>query len=432
MVLLVAFSGQSISATSKAEMQIPLDSVFVLLDENSNILKLSQAGIETAKKNVSVVRSSRLPSVKIGVSARYIGDAKIIDRDFSHSQTADVPDFGNCFSVEAYYSLFDGGLLARQVDMAKLGVESSVVHNRKNILDLKLLVAGYYLDLCRLQNQKSVYLKNIEQTDKLIELIRAKHREGLVLVNDITRMELERENLHIGLVETENNMSICNLNLVTAIGLPKGTVIAADTSVNSRVNHDLMKCQLLDTALMYRPELQTVSVHEEIAGQKLKMAKTRFFPSVSIFAGDNLDGPVLTEIPAINKNINNWYAGIGLDYELSNIFKAKKSVETAKCEKNEAALESTLALEQAAAAIHSADIKFREAEEKVKMYDKSLQLAEENYNVVNNCYLNGMALITDILDASTMKLNAQLQVVNARLNVTYSYFRLLRELGKDL
>ena len=60
---------------------------------------------------------------------------------------------------------------------------------------------------------------------------------------------------------------------------------------------------------------------------------------------------------------------------------------------------------------------------------KSLELAQQNYQVVNNRYLNGLALITDMLDASNQKLNAELQVVNAEINILFNYYQLKKTVG---
>ena len=55
---------------------------------------------------------------------------------------------------------------------------------------------------------------------------------------------------------------------------------------------------------------------------------------------------------------------------------------------------------------------------------KSVQLARQNYEVVNERYLNQLALITDMLDASNIRLNAELQEVDARINIVYAYYKL--------
>ena len=61
--------------------------------------------------------------------------------------------------------------------------------------------------------------------------------------------------------------------------------------------------------------------------------------------------------------------------------------------------------------------------------EKSLELAAQNYSVVNNRYLNDLALITDMLDASNSKLNAELQLVNAQINILFNLYKLKKTAG---
>ena len=53
-----------------------------------------------------------------------------------------------------------------------------------------------------------------------------------------------------------------------------------------------------------------------------------------------------------------------------------------------------------------------------------MELAEQNYAVVENRYRNELALLTDMLDASSMKLSAEMSLVNARISLLYSYYKL--------
>ena len=53
-----------------------------------------------------------------------------------------------------------------------------------------------------------------------------------------------------------------------------------------------------------------------------------------------------------------------------------------------------------------------------------MQLAQQNYEVVNNRYLNQLALITDMIDASNMKLDAELNEADAYINIAYAYYKM--------
>ena len=421
----------AVFAQPKEVRIIPLNSVFILLEQNSTALRLSKTRIETAQSAVSAVRHSRFPSIDIGFSGSYLDDATLMDRDFSHTEKVPISHFGYTFSVEASYLAFDGGAVSNSIANAELETQLATLAHRKNQLDMQFLAAGYYLDLCRLHNQRTVFLKNIEQTELLISQIQAKHKEGMALGNDLTRIELQRENLNLELIEIENSISIINQNLVTTLGLPTETFIETDTALNV---HFLMRPEneLLQIAQENRPELRIASVHSSIANTRVRLAKSAYFPSISIFAGDRLDGPITSIIPPLDKNINYWHVGVGLNYPLSSLYKSNTTIRTATSAQRAEQYEQTLELEHTKTAIHAAQTKFAESMEKVHTYEKASQLASENYAVVNNRYLNDLALITEMLDASTIKLNAELQVVNANLTVTYSYFKLFREIGKQL
>ena len=60
----------------------------------------------------------------------------------------------------------------------------------------------------------------------------------------------------------------------------------------------------------------------------------------------------------------------------------------------------------------------------LRTQEKSVELADQNYNVTSNRYKNDLALLTDMLDASNMKLSADLNLVNARINVVYSFYKM--------
>ena len=70
-----------------------------------------------------------------------------------------------------------------------------------------------------------------------------------------------------------------------------------------------------------------------------------------------------------------------------------------------------------------------EAHEEVATLEKSVQLAHENYGVIENRYRNDIVLVTDMLDASNQLLDAELQLENSRINVIFNYYRLKNTSG---
>ena len=60
----------------------------------------------------------------------------------------------------------------------------------------------------------------------------------------------------------------------------------------------------------------------------------------------------------------------------------------------------------------------------VETQQKQVELANQNYSVVQNRYQNDLALLTDMVDASNMKLSAEMALVNARIDLLYHFYKL--------
>ncbi len=67
---------------------------------------------------------------------------------------------------------------------------------------------------------------------------------------------------------------------------------------------------------------------------------------------------------------------------------------------------------------------YRTAATELRTREKSLELARQNYAIVNDRYENGMALVTDMVDAANVRLSAEIGYENARTMLLYAYYRL--------
>ena len=143
--------------------------------------------------------------------------------------------------IEASQVIYAGGAISKNIRQSKLQKEQAELEYDRNRQDIRFLLTGYYLDLVQLGNQKLVYEKNIEQTELLVKDMRASYRQGTVLKSDITRYELQLQNLELALTNVEDRINILSHKLSTTIGLPPNTIIRPDTAELSKTiieNHE--------------------------------------------------------------------------------------------------------------------------------------------------------------------------------------------------
>jgi outer membrane protein len=421
--ILVLLCTSNLSAQNKNVKVLTFDEMFKLASENNKQLKLSKSYVEIAKNATATVKNSRLPYIYVSLSASYLGDAKIMDRDFSNSFTATMPHFENNFALEASQIIFAGGAISNSIDKAELEEQIAQFNFDKDRMDVRFLLIGYYLDLYKLINQREVYIKNIEQTSLLIKQIKAKQQEGMALSNDVTRHELLLQNIKLALVEIDNNCTILNNHLIVTLGLPDSTQIRPDSTILNKGWNNTTQAEWIQVA-RNKPELKSASVNVQIAEKSINIAKADYLPSLALVAANHLDGPITIEVPPIDKNFNYWYVGVGLKYNISSLFTTHRVVSLAKAQHDGALDTKNMIEEQLMLAVKNTYVKYQESFEQFHTLEKSLQLAEDNYEIVNNRYINNLALITDMLDASNSKLNAELQVVNSKINIIFNFYKL--------
>ena len=74
--------------------------------------------------------------------------------------------------------------------------------------------------------------------------------------------------------------------------------------------------------------------------------------------------------------------------------------------------------------VQAAYVQYQQTYVELETQRKSVELAQQNYDVMNARYLSQLALVTDMVDASNLKLNAELNEVDARINIVYAYYRM--------
>lgn len=401
-----------------------IDELLRLADAQSKSIQTYRTGTEAAGEALKAAKAQRLPDVNVSLSASYLGDGKIWDRDFGNAMTVDMPHFGNNFAIEAQQVIYAGGAISSGIRQAELGKQLAELDLQKDIQEVRFLLIGHYLNLYKLDNHIKVLQDNIRLTDEVIADMKARREQGTVLKNDITRYELQKEQLNLQLTRAMDARTTANFRLITTLHLPEGTEIKPDTTMLEQQIQTLTENEWQDMARANNILLKQTQTAIQLNEQKVKQERAERLPHISIVAVDHLDGPVTIEVPALDNNFNYWYIGVGIKYNLSSLFKSNNRLRRARLNVRQAQENHQLAQEKIKNDVQEGYVNFMTSFTDLRTQEKSLKLADENYNVTDNRYKNGMALLTDMLDASNMKLNAGMELVNARINILYNYYKM--------
>lgn len=416
-------------ALQAQEKLLTIEEMFRIADSNSTELQLHRLRMSEAEQGIRIAKNDRLPSVGAQVELNYIGDGVMTERDFSGGIHADMPHWGNTFVVKASQVIYAGGEISRGIERSRLEAEAAGHEYCITQQDLRFLLLGYYLDLFQLNNQRTVYERNVEQTQILVKDMKAAYRQGTALKSDITRYELQLQNIQLRLTATENEINKINYRLLTALGLDQGLQIVPDKNSLLVAEVDSLSEQDWRWASKGAPRLQLADTEIALSRNRERLIRAERLPRVHVSLTSELNGPILVEVPPLNNNFAYWFAGVSVSYSFDSLFKSHKKLKQAKI----AIMRSEMAKEQVAEevdnSIHAAYVDLNEAYIRLRTQQKSVQLAHENYGIVRQRYLNGLALITDMLDASNTQLDMELQLANYQIGILYQYYLLKKLTG---
>ena len=434
-----------IYAQERAVQTMTLTTLYDLADRQSQKVRVSEVALRAADEGVAAAKSALLPSVDLSLQGSYTGNAFMLSRGFSSSGSTDyivpgvgtvhvangkqdTPHWGNSFTAQVSQVVYAGGAIRSGIRMAELGKEMAELDVEKNRQEVRFLLTGYYLDLCKLDNQMEVVSQNIALAKKEIELMKARRGEGTVLLNDITRYEFQLQSLELTLTKLKDASTVINYQLVKTLHLPEQTVILPDkneldTEINA-LSAIAAQETWQQTAADNNLGIRQATVATNLTEQKVKQVKAEALPSIAGAAENQLYGPYTQDLIPKDCNVNVWFVGIGVKFSLGSLWKNKHNIRKARIEHRQSQEALALAHEEVENGVQANYTNLLTSYTEVKTQQKQVELANQNYSVVQNRYQNELALLTDMVDASNMKLSAEMALVNARIGMLYNFYKL--------
>ncbi len=399
-------------------LRLTLTDVFTRIENENQTMSMLRTAQEAAEEGIKSAKNARYPEINAELNVSYIGDCFLTDRNFSNYTKAPSPHFGNGFTLEAQQVVYAGGAVNAAVKLAEHEGHMSEAVISKSRQGLRLMAAGEYLDLFRTDNSIKVYKENIALTTKLIEEINARREQGLALAADVTRYELRLEMLKLDLVRLQNTREIMNYRLVNSLGLPEGTVISSILGDEEDMR-DRSRQNWQEIAADVSPEMKVSGIKADMALTRQKLVRSERLPKIAVVAYENFNGPITFEIPPIDKNLNIWYVGLGIRYNFSSLYKSGHKLKQAAIEVRQAEQAKNVTEENLRNDVQKAYADYMQSYVELETSEKSLQLADENYERVHDRYMEQLVLVTDMLDAFNMKLDAELGVSAANAEIQY-------------
>ncbi|RRJ91657.1 TolC family protein [Paenimyroides tangerinum] len=292
-------------------------------------------------------------------------------------------------------------------------------------------VASTYYELYKTKSQIETLDITIENTTRVRDVIQSLYNSGLAKKIDLDRMNVSLNNVISGKQQLVNVLELQENSLKYLIGmdikneieLPENTFEITSVAFAENANTGLN-----------RTEIALLEKQGELLELNLKATKAQGYPTLGLNANYGYLGigekmPWFRHYPSAY-----WsdYASIGLNLSIpifnggvnrARIKQAKVDIERFNADVNDAKLGLNLEFENAKAQITNSLITLNTQKENV-------QLAKQVLENVENNYKNGLATLTDLLEAETSYSDAQNNQTNALLDYKLAEVQLIKAKGE--
>lgn len=415
------------NANAQEKKTLSLDEAVQLGIQNSKNLKIDAAKIEEATADLLEAKNRQLPELKISGSYMYLPMKPTVDMKLGGaSGGAGGPEIHQVLYGSANLSvpIYSGGRIKYGIQSAKYLVEASKLSTENDKTAIAYNVAQAYNNLFKANQSIKVFEENLAASKKRDETFLKMENNGLIARNDRLKANLQTSNIELQLLEAKNNYNIANINMDLLLGLPENTELEVDPNYIEEGSEVKPVDFYINQARENRKDLQALVQQRKAAELGTKAAKAENLPSIA-FTG----GYVAADIPKFLTVYNALNVGIGISYNLSNIWKENSSLRQSQAREKQLAATDELLNDNIKLEVNREYQNTDFSKKRISVFEKSAEQANENYRITKNKYDNGLATMTELLDADAAQIAANVGVINAKADAALAYRKLLQTTG---
>ncbi|TDS17596.1 TolC family protein [Sphingobacterium paludis] len=422
------------SQTSAQEILTLQQAVKFALD-NKKEAKNSKLDLENAQYQIDEVRSGALPQITGVGSVTYnplIQQNVIVMEDPATGQSVStVIQFGQPWqansNLQVSQQIFNQALFTG-LKAARTTREFYQVN--KELTDEQLIekVANAYYQVFQSQLQVETVESNLGNTEKNQRVIQGLVDAGLAKKIDLDRTTVQVNNLNAQLQQAKNALEIQENALKFAMGMD---ITAQIDLPDETFAIDAQALENLPIDLDNRTEIRVLEKQTELLELDKKAKIADYYPTLS-FSGNLGYMSFAQRFPIFNGNATKTaYSALGLNLSIpifnggktkSQISQKNIEILRAKVELEDTKLALTMASENARTQVKNSLLTINSNEGNVKLAKEVLDNTENNYK-------NGLATLTELLDAENAYADAQNNLNNSLLDYKVAEVQLIKSKG---
>lgn len=433
-----------LSVLSLSSQTLSLDSCFALARRNSYAIKTAKLDVEEAQEVKKQAFTKYFPQVAATAMGYKAFDplVEMKTEDITNDNAREILDMlkslasqsgidlpNSIFSImsqgivaqlSAVQPIYLGGRIVNGNRLAKVGIEAAKTKELIAERDALLAVEESYWLVVDLEAKR----QTVEAVQKLLDtvhnIVGTAVNAGLAVQNDLLEIELRQDELAAQKIRLNNGISLARQALCQSIGIPYNENLKLED-----FNKVSASASMVDTksAVQSRPEYSLLEIQLKAERLKRKMTLAESLPSVIFGVTYGYANYVSPFDPSAKyqfvdidqKRFMNGLVGLTVAVPITGWWETSHKLKQSDIKIKKAELQKSEFAEKMELQTTQAFNSTVETEALVKQYSSSVTKAAENLRLARLNYKSGLQTVTDILQAQALYLQAQNNLIDARI-----------------
>ena len=342
---------------------------------------------------------------------------------FPASQTGILQQMGVA-NLSISQPIYTGGKIKIGNEMAAKGVAIREEQKRMSEQELLLTVEQQYWQIVALQEKQKTIDSFRELLEQLAIQVNDAYKAGLIIRNDIYKVQLEQSQLAINENKLRNGRALALRQFSHTIGTDYDSTLVLQENLDDHQAPEYY----LEVGRAYLSGLSEVKLLErsaEIQQLQVELSEAEFKPTVAL----GVNAFYLTQFEEHSGGVNA-FGMLSVGMPLSHLWMGKHEVQEQKIKAAIAqnTLEDTKKLLELRTAKSWTDL--REAYAHIQIMRERIEQANENLRVNQSSYDSGVVTLSDLLEAKALQTQALDEMIEAKTNYKVAIVTYLLYTGK--
>ncbi len=294
--------------------------------------------------------------------------------------------------------------------------------------DLLIQTAAAYYDVLNAEKRLEIANANVTRLNTQRDSVAVRLELETVTRPDLLRVEAERSQSVTVQIQAQNAILLAKARLAAICSL-EGDFQLAEADIESELTQDPVLTEITADAMKQRTDIQALTLEKMIADKTVKFTKGELWPSLAVEGvWANNDADPSSSAP-LDETL---YAGISLNFTLFDGGLRKANILESQSRSRQAQLALDAAKKQVTVDANQAYLTYMASKSSLKAFQDELQFAKENFDAVNTQFEYGLANSVDVIDANTLMVTAEQQLIEAAFRSRLALLQIDRVRGRLL